>query len=213
MSCGRACGKAAQVADAAGVRTGCETFGHAMGATHRWESGLCVGIWCLRLHRDVGRIALFHSRCGCSSGEPVEKASKWLTCLCHARVAKYFVMQAPRGARFSTAAVDSDSTSLWTKPVAIFGDKHLACVDEIFDNRRGRCRARVFPQRLWMRAVQACGQPRRPPLTTGTCYDMAMFCAACVAQPSVFHSVCGAAWEKPVDRWSIWLIAKTGMTP
>lgn len=151
-------------------------------------------------HVDAGGVALFHSGCGCPSGQPVEKASKWLTCLWHARVAKFFVMHASSAGAFSTAAVDADGASLWTTPVAIFGDKHLACVDDMFDRPRDHDGERGFPQLLWMRFGQGCGQPGRLPLATGTCYAMAMFCSASAAQPPVFHSVCGTAWEKPVDR-------------
>jgi hypothetical protein len=153
-----------------------------------------------RRRPDISARHVFHSICGCRDGEPVEKASKSLTPLKRVRRAKYFVTGASCDDTFSTAAVDAPCASLWTSLSAIFGDKHLACVGECFGSGAGGRIAHGFPQLLWMRAGQVCGQVARRPLATGTCYTMPMFCSASVAQAPVFHSVCGAAWEKPVDR-------------
>lgn len=103
-----------------------------------------------RVHRDV-----FHSRCGCIPGEPVENTFKWLMAQCRARAAKVLVMPPSCDGRFSTALVDACCTSLWTNPALPLTNRHLARADDFLDSFRGE---------------------------------------------RVFHSFCGCAPGKPVDK-------------
>ena len=122
MPCGRACGKRHQVIDGAGMRDALPKLWSPV----RWAHAAA------RRRRMRDRREVFHSICGCHRRELVEKTSKSLTRLCHARAARCFVTAASCGVMFSTAAVDAACTSLWTRRAVRLGDKHLACVGDVF---------------------------------------------------------------------------------
>ena len=103
MPCGRACGKRHQVIDGAGMRDALPKLWSPV----RWAHAAA------RRRRMRDRREVFHSICGCHRRELVEKTSKSLTRLCHARVARCFVTGASCGARCPQP--------LWMLPAQVCG--------------------------------------------------------------------------------------------
>ena len=94
----------------------------------------------------------FHSRCGRSSGEPVENTFKCLMAQARGHTAEILVMPSSCDEEFSTAVVDVCCTSLWKSPVTPFAYSYLARTAEFFDSFRHAPATPVFPQLLWTRA-------------------------------------------------------------
>jgi len=103
---------------------------------YRWNSACSASMPTptLRWRSDV-----FHSRCGCLPGEPVENTFKSLMALTCTRAAKLLVTPPSRDRTFSTALVDALCTSLWTNRIVPFADKYLARGDGFFASTRLSC--------------------------------------------------------------------------